>query len=202
MLLGLIRQAGHVGIDGDWVPDKPSAMAERLRELAALADLVITSGGASVGEKDHAASAVTMAGGQAQILKIALKPGKPAVVGSVGTAAYLGLPGNPVSSLVSWLILGQAMLAALEGRPVRQRLGCPMRTVSSFNRRAGRTEFVPARLVEREAGAGVEILGKGGSARLRPLVEADGLAEIGASNAGLIPGDPVLFHPFRDGFSI
>jgi molybdopterin molybdotransferase len=202
MLLGLIRQTGHVAIDGGWVPDQPAAIAARLREMAGLADIVITSGGASVGEEDHAASAVQMAGGQAHILKIALKPGKPAVVGTIGEAAYLGLPGNPVSSLVSWLILGHAMLAALEGRLIRQRLGCPMRSVSYFNRRPGRAEFVPARLVETDKGVAVEILGKGGSARLRPLVEADGLAEINAMNEGVVAGDTVLFHPFNDGFSV
>jgi molybdopterin molybdotransferase len=202
MLLGLIRQTGLDAIDGGWVPDQPGAIAARLLEMAGLADIVLTSGGVSVGEEDHAATGVGLAGGQAEILKIALKPGKPAIVGKIGTAAYLGLPGNPVSSLVSWLILGHAMLAALEARPIRQRLGCPMRSVSYFNRKPGRTEFVPARLVDTNAGIAIEILGKGGSARLRPLVDADGLAEIGAMNAGVAAGDTVLFHPFRDGFVI
>jgi molybdopterin molybdotransferase len=201
MLLGLIQQGGYVAIDGGWVPDQPAVMAERLRELAGLSDLIVTSGGASVGEEDHAASAVTIAGGQAQVLKIALKPGKPAVVGRIGDATYLGLPGNPVSSLVSWLVLGQAMLAAFESRKIGQRLGFPLRTLSSFKRRPGRTEFVPARLMPIDGGTAIEILGKGGSARLRPLVEADGLAEIDALNAGVIPGDSLIFHPFHDGFS-
>jgi molybdopterin molybdotransferase len=107
-----------------------------------------------------------------------------------------------VASLVSWLILGHAMIAAFEGRPLRRRLGCPMRTVSHFARRPGRTEFVPARLVETSGQPTVEILGRGGSARLKPLVEADGLAEIAAGNAGVLPGDTVLFHPFRNGFAI
>ena len=199
MLLALIAQAGLVAIDGGWVPDDAGHLAARMKHLAADADLVITSGGASVGEEDHALAALRQAGGQGETLKIALKPGKPAVVGSIGAAAYLGLPGNPVSSLVSWLILGHAMVSALEGRPSRRRLGYPMTSRSRFDRRPGRSEFVPARLVD---DGGVEILGRGGSARLRPLVQADGLAEIMAENAGVQPGDTVLFHPFRDGFVV
>lgn len=199
MLLALIAQAGLTAIDGGWVPDDSPQLSARMLEMAAGADLVITSGGASVGEEDHALTALFRAGGQGETLKIALKPGKPAVVGSIGASAYLGLPGNPVSSLVSWLILGHAMVSALEGRPLRQRLRCPMTSRSRFDRRAGRAEFVPARLVE---DGGIEILGRGGSARLRPLVQADGLAEIAADNAGVQPGDTVLFHPFRDGFVV
>ena len=199
MLLALIAQAGLTAIDGGWVPDDPRQLSARMLKMATGADLVITSGAASVGEEDHALTALFDAGGQGETLKIALKPGKPAVVGSIAGSAYLGLPGNPVSSLVSWLILGHAMVSAIEGRPLRQRLGCPMTSRSRFDRRPGRSEFVPARLVE---DGGVEILGRGGSARLRPLVQADGLAEIAAENAGVQPGDMVLFHPFRDGFVV
>ncbi|SFD31883.1 molybdopterin molybdotransferase [Bosea sp. CRIB-10] len=199
MLLALIAQAGLIAIDGGWVPDDAERLAARMRELAGRVDLVLTSGGASAGEEDHALSALDRAGGRGETLKIALKPGKPAVVGAIGAAAYLGLPGNPVSSLVSWLILGHAMVSALEGRAPRQRLGCPMTSRSHFDRRPGRAEFAPARLSE---DGGVEILGRGGSARLRPLVQADGLAEIATDNAGVLPGDTVLFHPFRDGFVV
>ncbi len=199
MLLALIAQAGLIAIDGGWVPDDAGRLSARMRELAGCADLVITSGGASVGEEDHALTALERAGGRGETLQMALKPGKPAVVGAIGAAAYLGLPGNPVSSLVSWLILGHAMVSALEGRAPRQRLGCPMTSRSRFDRRPGRAEFAPARLSE---DGRVEILGRGGSARLRPLVQADGLAEIATENAGVLPGDTVLFHPFRDGFVV
>lgn len=200
MLLALVSQAGHQPIDGGWVPDAPGQIAEKLQTLAQEADLVISSGGASVGEEDHALSALRLAGGIGEVLKIALKPGKPAIVGEIASVPYLGLPGNPVSSLVTWLILGHAMITALEGRSPRTRLGYPMTCRSAFARRQGRTEFVPARIVSGSEDIGVEILGRGGSARLRPLVLADGLAEISAESAGVKPGDLVLFHPFYDGF--
>ncbi|WP_293797281.1 gephyrin-like molybdotransferase Glp [uncultured Bosea sp.] len=201
MLLALIEQSGLVPIDGGWVPDRPEMIADRLQCAAERADLVITSGGASLGEEDHALEALERAGGSGETLKIALKPGKPAVVGRIGSAAYLGLPGNPVSSLVCWLLLGRTMASSLEGREPPRRLGFPLPSKSAFVRRAGRTEFVPVKLVEGHEGLGVEILGRGGSARLQPLAEADGLAEIAAENSGVHPGDVVLFHPLRGGFA-
>ena len=123
-------------------------------------------------------------------------------MGRIGTAAYLGLPGNPVSALVSWLILGGAVVAALEGRIAQRRQGYPMPAASRFDRRPGRTEFAPGRIVKPNGVPAVEILGRGGSARLRPLVEADGLVEIHPLHAPVDSGDTVSFHPFRDGFAV
>ena len=202
MLMALVAQAGLEVIDGGWVPDHPDIIADALQNLSRSCDFLVTTGGASVGEEDHSATAVARAGGTSETLRIALKPGKPAVVGRIGDAAYLGLPGNPVSALVSWLIVGGAVVATLEGRIHRRRTGCPMPATSRFERRAGRTEFAPARIVLTDAGPGVAIVGRGGSARLRPLVEADGLAEIHALHAPVEPGAMVLFHPFRDGFAV
>jgi molybdopterin molybdotransferase len=202
MLMTLAAQAGLDVVDGGWVRDDPNALAAVLREVSGNCDLVVTTGGASVGGEDHSASAVARAGGTSETLRIALKPGKPAVIGKIGAAAYLGLPGNPVSALVSWLILGGAVVAGLEGRPFRRRPGCPMPTASRFERRPGRTEFAPGRIVRHDGEPAVEILGRGGSARLRPLIEADGLVEIQPLHAPVEPRDIVLFHPFRDGFAV
>ena len=202
MLLALAADAGFETTDGGWVPDDPERMTARLRYLSSRVDLIVSSGGASVGEEDHAAAAATAAGGSVEVLKIAMKPGKPAVAGRIGAAAYLGLPGNPVSALVSWLMLGGAMASVLNGRTPKSRSGCPMAAATTFDRRPGRTEFVPARLTEGPTGPALEILGRGGSARLRPLVEADGLAEIAAEHGNVLPGDPLLFHPFHGGFRL
>ncbi|KAB0264384.1 gephyrin-like molybdotransferase Glp [Microvirga brassicacearum] len=202
MVMTLAAQAGLEVIDGGCMRDDPNALAVALGELSITCDLVVTTGGASVGDEDYSATAVARAGGIFETLKIALKPGKPAVVGRVGEAAYLGLPGNPVSALVSWLILGGAVVAALEGRRFQRPSGCPMPAASRFERRPGRTEFAPGRLVENSGAPAVEILGRGGSARLRPLVEADGLVEIHPLHAPVAPGDMIFFHRFRDGFTV
>jgi molybdopterin molybdotransferase len=200
MLLALARQAGLDAIDGGCVPDNAKAMSIRLAALANIADLVISTGGASVGEADCSAAALALSGASFEVLRMALRPGKPALVGRLEHAAYLGLPGNPVSALVSWGTIGNAMVAALCGMKMQRRQGCLMAALSSFERRPGRTEFVPARVVSTASGPRVEILGRGGSARLKPLIHAGGLAEIAASVGSLGPGDNVTFHPFRNGF--
>lgn len=202
MIMAFAEQSGLDVVDGGWVRDDPAAIGAALTSLTSECDLVVTTGGASVGEEDHAATAAGIAGASFESLRIALKPGKPAVVGRIGPCAYLGLPGNPVSALVSWLFLGGAVVAALEGRPFQRRPGCPIRVASRFQRRPGRTEFAPARLITGAAGPEAEIIGKGGSARLRPLVEADGLVEIHPLHAPVEPGSFVAYHPFRDGFSV
>jgi molybdopterin molybdotransferase len=202
MLLALVRQAGLEAIDGGCIADNANAIALRLSALADSADLVVTTGGASIGEADYSAAALAASGAAFEVLTMALKPGKPAVVGRFANASYLGLPGNPVSALVTWLIVGNAMVAALCGMKPRRRLGATMTSISRFERSSGRTEFAPARLVMTEAGTRVEILGRGGSARLKPLIHADGLAEIAATAGDLNPEDSVLFHPFRNGFTI
>ncbi|TGD94598.1 molybdopterin molybdotransferase MoeA [Methylobacterium nonmethylotrophicum] len=198
MLLALAEAAGFEAVDGGCVHDTPVDLARSLTALAAGCDLLVTTGGASIGEEDHAATAAALAGATFETLRMALKPGKPAVVGRIGGAAYLGLPGNPVAALVSWLLLGRAMTASLEGRPVIRRPGLKLRVANTYERRPGRTEFVPARI----AAGTVHILGRGGSSRLRPLIEADGLVEIGPEHAPVASGSVVAFHSFCDRFLV
>lgn len=202
MLLALAYQAGADVLDGGVIRDDPQLIAEALSELARHCDLVVTTGGASVGDEDHSMVSLARANGRGETLKIALKPGKPAVVGVIGRATYLGLPGNPVAALVSWLLLGSAVLAALDGRRSRPLPGMRLPMIHAFNRRAGRTEFAPARIVHGNGNLAVEILGRGGSARLKPLAAADGLVRIEPLHAPVAEGDEVMFHPFRDGFSV
>ncbi len=94
------------------------------------------------------------------------------------------------------------MLADLDGRRTRPLPGEHHPLVHAFNRRPGRTEFAPARIVQINGGSAVEILGRGGSARLKPLAAADGLVRIEPLQAPVAEGDEVMFHPFRDGFSV
>ena len=202
MLLALARQAGLAIVDGGCIPDNRTAIADRLADFTESADLIVTTGGASVGEADHSAIALAIAEASFEVLKMAVKPGKPAIVGHLGHAAYLGLPGNPVAALVSWLTLGNAMIAALSGTAWRRRRGCPVAVITAFERSPGRNEFAPARLVTTAMGTGLELLGRGGSAQLKPLIHAEGLAEIDVDAGTIEPGDCVQFHPFRDGFAI
>lgn len=202
MVLALARQAGADVLDGGIVRDDPQQIACALSELAVQCDLIVTTGGVSIGDEDHSLAALIGAGGKGEALKIALKPGKPALVGTIGRATYLGLPGNPVAALVSWLLLGGAVLSVLDGRRARSLSGMRLPLTHVFERRPGRTEYAPARIVHTARGSALEILGRGGSARLKPLAAADGLVCIEPLHAPVCEGDEVLFHPFRDGFSI
>lgn len=202
MVLALARQAGATVVDGGIVPDDPQRIAEALRELATQCDLIVSTGGVSVGDEDHSLVALGKAGGMGECLKIALKPGKPAAIGRIGHTAYLGLPGNPVAALVSWLLLGGAVLAAMNGRRAQPLAGMRLPLTHTFERRPGRIEFAPARLVQTVEGLAAEILGRGGSARLKPLAMADGLVCIDALHAPVREGELVMFHPFRDGFAV
>jgi molybdopterin molybdotransferase len=202
MILALARQSGADVVDGGIVGDDPQLIAGALSELARRCDLIVTTGGVSVGDEDHSMVALVGARGRGETLKVALKPGKPAVIGSIGPTTYLGLPGNPVAALVSWLLLGSAVLAALDGRRALPLSVMRLPLMHAFNRRPGRTEFAPARIVQVNGGWAVEILGRGGSARLKPLGAADGLVRIEPLHAPVEQGDEVMFHPFRDGFSV
>jgi molybdopterin molybdotransferase len=121
------------------------------------------------------------------------------VAGRIGAVPFLGLPGNPVAALVNFLLFGRAVIQARAGSRATRPVGQAAATAMPFNHNPGRTEFVPARVtgIDADGQPRLEKLGRGGSARLRPLVLADGLAEIPAE-AGDLPADAkVAFHSFR-----
>ena len=199
MLAALLAQPAVEIIDLGVAPDEPAAVAAMIAEAGARADLIVSSGATSVGEEDHLAEAVRAAGGALDLARVALKPGKPVVAGHVGGAALVGLPGNPFAALVAWLLVGRIALEKLAG--LEPRLLEPLAAVAAFAQKGpgGRTEFAPARIVGADP-AGlplVEKLGRGGSARLAPLIAADGLAVIAAGRDEVRRGDLVGFLPFR-----
>jgi molybdopterin molybdotransferase len=202
MLLALASQAGLDVIDGGSVGDGQRGITALLAELAIVADLVVTTGGASFGDADYSAAALEAAGATFERLTMAVKPGKPAVVGRIAQAAYLGLPGSPVAAMISWLTIGHVMISALLGVRTCRSSGIAISLASPFEHRLGRTEFAPARLVATLHGTCVEIIARGGSARLKPLVLADGLAEISSAVGDVGTGEVVLFHSFQNGFAI
>ena len=179
--------------------DEPVQLAQTLASAVADSDIVVTSGGASGSDEDHIGQAIAGMGGEVRRHQLAIKPGKPLIVGRLDGRILLVLPGNPVAAMVNFMLFGRPLLAAMAGtastRPSGQLAVC----AGPFGHFAGRTEFVPAAIVGRDnAGRSVVTkLGKGGSARLRPLVLADGLAEIPAGVGDLASGSDILFHLFQ-----
>lgn len=199
MLAALLDQPALEIVDLGVAPDDRVELAALITDAAERCDAIVTSGATSVGEEDHLAAAVTAAGGTLELARVALKPGKPVVAGHVGQAVLIGLPGNPFAALVAWLLVGRVALERLAGMEVRPL--APLAAVAAFSQRGPgtRTEFAPARLVGTDPTGLplIEKLGRGGSARLAPLIAADGLAVIPAGRDEVKSGDPIGFLPFE-----
>lgn len=182
--------------DAGVIPDDPEAVANALIAASGSADLVVTSGGASVGEEDHLQQALAAAGAEVHLHKVAMKPGKPLTIASLGRTLVLGLPGNPVAAFVGWHIFGRPIIAALTGADYHQpRLIA--RWAEGLSRRPGRREFRPVRWAGMGAD-GLPLLDAAPSefsARVTALAGADGLADIPAGTVQFAAGDVVDFLP-------
>jgi molybdopterin molybdotransferase len=196
-LRGLLENFGCEFTDFGIVPDSLEATRATLREAARAHDLIITSGGVSVGEEDHIKPAVE-AEGELNMWQIAVKPGKPLAFGSVrregeGSAFFLGLPGNPVSSFVTFLLFVRPFLLRLQGvtGPVEPQ-ALQVRADFDWPKPDRRNEFLRARL---NAEGGLELFPNQGSGVLTSTVWADGLID-NPPGQSIARGDMVRFIPF------
>lgn len=203
MLLALLARPWVEAIDAGLHRDDPDALAGTLDAAASRADAVVCSGGASGSDADHVLAAIRASGGEARGVRLALKPGKPLVVGRLRGVPVLGLPGNPVAAMVNFLLFGRPLLLALAGAGAARPAGESAVAAEPIPHAAGRREFLPARVVGREPDGRARLakLGRGGSARLRPLALADGLAEVAPDRGDVATGDAVRFHPFAAAFA-
>jgi molybdopterin molybdotransferase len=198
-LRGLLENFGCEFTDYGIVPDSLQATRDTLRAAARQHDLIITSGGVSVGEEDHIKPAVE-AEGQLNMWQIAVKPGKPLAFGEVrrgedgdGSAYFLGLPGNPVSSFVTFLLFVRPFLLRLQGvsGDVEPR-ALPMRADFDWPKADRRNEFLRARI---NGQGGLELFPNQGSGVLTSTVWGDGLIDCPPGQA-IARGDTVRFIPF------
>lgn len=198
-LRGLLENFGCEFTDFGIVPDSLEATRATLREAARAHDLIITSGGVSVGEEDHIKPAVE-AEGALNMWQIAVKPGKPLAFGAVrrgaddaGSAFFLGLPGNPVSSFITFLLFVRPFLLRLQGAtgPVEPQ-ALRLRADFDWTKPDRRNEFLRARLNEQ---GGLELFPNQGSGVLTSTVWADGLIDNPPGQA-IARGDAVRFIPF------
>jgi molybdopterin molybdotransferase len=194
----LLAALGCETSDYGILPDRPELIRAALRDAAAGHDLVLGTGGASVGEEDHMKAAVA-AEGSLDLWKIAIKPGKPLAFGALrrpdgGSAHFIGLPGNPVASFVTFLVLVRPFLLRLQG--ARDPLPRPLLMRADFTSPPadGRLEYLRAHV---NAAGRLELADAQGSALLRSVVQADGLA-LRAPGQAIVPGDLVDYLPFGD----
>ncbi len=193
LLNALLQGLGCEVADFGIVPDNLDATREVLRKAAQGHDLILTSGGVSVGEEDHVKPAVE-AEGSLDLWKIAMKPGKPLAYGRVHGAAFIGLPGNPVSSFVTFLMLVRPFLLATQGVRDVAPVALLLRADFDWPRPDRRREFLRARM---NAQGGVELFDNQGSAALNSTVWANGLVDIPAAQP-VARGGTVRFLPFTD----
>ena len=190
LLEALLRTIGAEVLPIQRVADAFDATRSALEHAASQADLVVSSGGVSVGEEDHVRAAVE-AVGTLDLWKIAVKPGKPVAFGRVGVVPFIGLPGNPVSVLAAYLLFAAPLLRRLQGRndwfpdPVRHPAGF------SRGRPIQREEFLRVRL----RNGRLEAYPHQGSGVLSSAVWADGLARVD-SGTTVAENDSVEYFSF------
>ncbi|TMQ76328.1 molybdopterin molybdotransferase MoeA [Candidatus Accumulibacter phosphatis] len=195
LLTALLQSLGCVVRDIGQVPDDLPATRQALRAAALDNDLVLSSGGVSVGEEDHIKAAVA-AEGRIEMWKIAIKPGKPLAFGQIGSAgrevACIGLPGNPVSCLITFLMLVRPFLLKMQGVHPITPPSYRLRADFDWLRPDARREFLRARS---HADGGVEIFANQGASVLSSAVWGDGLIDNPPQQV-IRRGDRVRFLPF------
>lgn len=198
MLAALLRALGCEVLDLGLIPDRFEPTRDALRQAAEQADLVIASGGVSVGEEDHVRPAVEQLG-ELDVARVAMRPGKPLAVGRIGQAAFMGSPGNPVSLFVTFVLFARPLILKLQGvssdllPQVR-----PARADFATNNADQRREYQRARLIQDADGqARVQVFPSRSSAAITSLTWAQGLVMI-PEQRRIQPGDWVDFLPFSE----
>jgi molybdopterin molybdotransferase len=193
-LAALVLRCGGVPTLLDVAQDEEVSVQSRLREAVALqADLILTSGGVSVGDYDLVKH-VLASEGEMHFWSLNMKPGRPMAFGVVHGIPLLGLPGNPVAVMVSAELFARPALLKMQGFSDRERATVMARLRSPIERKDGRRHYLRVRLIRTEAGLEAELTGDQGSGILSSLVAADGLAVISENHARLPAGSlvPVL----------
>jgi molybdopterin molybdotransferase len=184
---------GCVVSDLGIVPDQRAATVEALRAAAQSHDVILTSGGVSVGEEDHIKPAVQTLGTLDQ-WQIAMKPGKPFAYGRIADAHFLGLPGNPVSSFVTFLVLVRPFLLHLQGMHDVALKTQAVRADFAWARPDKRREFLRVR---RNTQGGLDLFPNQSSGVLTSAVWGDGLVD-NPSGRAIAPGDMVRYVSFAE----
>lgn len=195
LLTALLTGAGAGVTDAGIVPDDLNATCNKLEELARDHDLLLSSGGASVGDEDHVHQALGRVG-EVALWRIAVRPGKPLLFGRLPASLFLGLPGNPVSTFVTFLLLVRPLVLALQGATSLEPPRLKVRADFDWLEPGARREFVRVRLDSGSDGATMARLYPDQSSDvLSSAVWADGLAEIPPGEV-LSRGDWVGYVPF------
>ena len=200
-LRGLVESAGASAVDDGIVPDQFDELHARLLRAAEHADVVLTSGGVSVGDYDLVKAVLQEIGGQQaggiDFWQVAMQPGRPLAVGSIGHAHFFGLPGNPVASMLTFHLFVRPALWKLAGR--RELFVQPFRAtaVEPMRKKAGRREFKRGILAYADDRWEVRTTGPQGSGILSSMTAANCFIVIEEERGDVAAGEPVWVEPFQ-----
>jgi molybdopterin molybdotransferase len=195
-IFGMLSALDVELIDLGIIRDQRELIEQAFKDAAAQADVVITSGGVSVGEADFVKETLDRVG-EVNFWRIAMKPGKPLAFGKVDNAWFFGLPGNPVSAMVTFLQFVRPAINHLAGRERVTPFRIPLRCSNTLKKRPGRLEFQRGIMQQNEKGETV-VRGAGhqGSHILRSMSIADCFIVLSPENSGVKAGDWVEVEPF------
>ena len=191
LLAGLPADAIDLGI----LPDRPEAVAAALRQAAGSHDMLLSSGGVSTGEEDHVRAAIE-GSGNLVFWRLAIKPGRPAAMGVVGGVPVVGLPGNPVAAVVTFLHLARPLVLRLAGAAPAPLPRFAARAAFSYRKKGGRREYVRVRLHPGTPLPEAAKFAREGAGLLSSLTESDAFAELPEEVTAVAPGDIVQVLPF------
>jgi len=194
MLEGMSCHVTDLGI----LPDDEETIAVAIGGAAKDHHVIVTSGGVSAGEEDHVKAAVERHG-SVDFWRLAIKPGRPIALGHVGDAAFIGLPGNPVAAMVTYMVIARSVLLMLMGASETAAPRYAVIADFDYQKKTGRREWLRAILSETAAaGLSVKKFRSSGAGILTSMVAADGLVELPEDIESVTPGDMVQFLPFNE----
>jgi molybdopterin molybdotransferase len=193
MLMAMLARLGCAVSDLGVLRDEPVSLAHALKRAAGAHDLILTTGGVSTGEEDHVKAGVERAG-TLVLWRMAIKPGRPVAMGIIDGTAFIGLPGNPVASFVTFVHVVRPTILALSGASQAHPVPMPVRAAFSYRKKIGRREYVRTSLRRGEDGALEAVkFPREGAGLLSSLVETDGLVELDEAVTQVEPGQTVGF---------
>ncbi|MEQ8602572.1 MAG: molybdopterin molybdotransferase MoeA [Marivibrio sp.] len=209
--IGAALQAlGAEVLDLGVLHDRREGIEAAMREAAQRADAVLSTGGMSMGEEDHVRAGLERLGRLA-FWRIAIKPGRPVGMGLLpdgrdGWTPVVGLPGNPVAALTTFIALARPLLQILQGETAAEPRRFPVRLDFAYKKKPGRREYVRVRLAEDPGGAGASDgalpvackHGRGGAGMLSSLVGADGFVELAEDRTHVEAGEAAAFLSFSE----
>ena len=193
MLMAMLARLGCEVDDLGILRDDPKAIASVLESAVASHDLILTSGGVSTGEADYVKAAVESVG-KLVFWRMAIKPGRPVAMGVIGGTPFIGLPGNPVASFVTFAYLARPAILALSGTPMQMPPAVLCARPSPTEKKPA-VASMSALVCARAADGAFEAVKfpREGAGLLSSLVETDGLVELREQTSGVEPGQSVAF---------